>query len=133
MRDLDYYRNLRRPAADVNVGDDVVIATTYRPLLPGFYGHVTNAARVWITVRAAGYGEYRFRRDTQADKDDHYRFATPEQEEYDKRATVAEHVLRDHRVNVQSHGKVPDGHLIALADLLTALDQPAGNDDTKET
>lgn len=71
MRDLEYYRNLRRPAADVNG------------------------------------------------------FKTPEQAEFDHLVKAAKRVLRDHRVEVVSRAKVPDGHLIAIADLLEEIDLPA--------
>jgi hypothetical protein len=123
MRDLDYYRSLKRPAADVSADDEVIVHLMYRA--GSFSGRVTKTARVWINVRAPGYGEYRFRLDTQTDGLGQYRFATPEQYEFDERLKAAQRVLREHRVDVLSQAMVPDGHLIAMADLLAALDTPA--------
>jgi hypothetical protein len=122
MRNLDYYRSLQRPATDVKVGDEVTVYMQVR----GYEetGVVTSVARVWITVKALR--EYRFRRDTQYEGKNDFgcRFKTPEQAEFDQHLRQAERVLRDHRVDVVSRAIVPDGHLIAMADLLTALDTP---------
>ena len=122
MHGLDYYRSLKRPAADVKVGDEVAVHATYRDTM--FWGRVTAVARVWITVQSAGVSKYRFRRDTQVDTDGHYRFAMPEQVEFDERVKQAKKALYDR--GMSTHSRVlSDGHLIAVADLLTALDTPS--------
>lgn len=122
MRDLDFYRNLRRPAADVNVGDDVRVQDFTRNRFD--WGRVTKVARVWITVKTPAYGEQQFRRDNGNSKVGECRFATCAQVEFDGDVVAATKLLNDRRVETFT-AHLPDAHLIALADLLHALDQPA--------
>jgi hypothetical protein len=124
IQDLDYYRNLQRPAPGVEVGDDVVVTSRH---IPGDerWGRVTNVARVWITVKLPADDEQLFRLDTQHSKDGRDQFDTAAQLEHDKLVEAAKKALRDRQIDVSSRAQLPDGHLIAMADLLAALGQPA--------
>lgn len=140
MRDLDEYRNLRRPALSVEVGDEVVIADNgTRDLRRSTTrGRVEKVGPVWITVsvrasRTTGKKdrEYRFHRDTQSQSESHggwggLQFATLEQHKHDLRVIRAWKVLIARNFVFQPRSKqLPDGQLIAVAELLTELEKPA--------
>lgn len=122
MRDLDYYRNLRRPAADVAADDEVAIKALYNDRID--WGRVVKTGRVWLTIKTPGHSEQQFHRSTQMGKDEHYRFVTPEQYEFDQQVKAAEKALSDRRISMTG-ASLSAAQVIAMADLLAALDQPA--------
>lgn len=120
MRDLDFYRNLRRPAADVKVGDDVVITSVYTPRC--IEQAIVTRADKWIGATTKRGQDLLFRHATAGSGDE--RLGTAEQAGHDARVLMAVGRLTARGIKMQ-FSEFPDAHLIAMADLLTALDQPA--------
>jgi hypothetical protein len=106
-----------RPTADVKVGD--VLTATAAITNRTIHMTVTKVGRAWITACAPVWGEGRFRIDTQRTGDQRLRFQTEDQAAWDERVAQAQHVLRDHRITVESRARVDDDLLIALAGFLT--------------
>ena len=120
MRDLDYYRNLRRPAADVKVGDDVVITGVYTPRR--IEKAIVTRADAWIGATTERGQDLLFQRATAGCGDE--RLGTAEQAGHDARVLTAVGKLMARGIKM-SFNDFPDAHLIAMADLLAELDQTA--------
>lgn len=122
---------VERPRAELHVGDQVIVygraggrSNTRDP------GRIAKIGRAWVTI-GEGRTAQRFHRDSQRAESGYGSpgyFCTPDQDEYDRAVSAARRALVEHGLIVgrcPNGARVPDGHVLAIAALLDALDSTA--------
>jgi hypothetical protein len=122
VENLDYYRSLKRPTVDVAVGDEAVVTSVYSPRRTE-QARITSSVSQWVTALSGHGQELLFTREA-AGVGDERLAAAGDQADHDSRVKAAVELLGDRGIKM-CFRDFADGHLIAMADLLPALDTPA--------